>query len=203
MAFSNVTLLSVVQESQDATEIRIWDESTWGGQSGNVTGACIVISYYDSDGDLKSLDPYYLIVGQTKTKWDEYLDKQNGHIIDIDDLTVSGVAFGDKFTDGYYIVTLYVTDGTYGTFIAGGWLKYANSQAFLARARFTSRKLPATLTWPLTDEVRVVNKDIFLLQMYLNAAEDAADYGLLTEFNNIITLVNAIFSYYKIENIWS
>jgi hypothetical protein len=203
MALTGVTLLSVVQESLDATEIRMWDESTWNGKVETVTGACVVISYYDINGTLVSFDPYYLITGGDDAKFDEYCDLNNGTIIKLEDLTIAGEAPPDRFPDGYYIVTLYVTDGSYGTYAAGGWLKYDNPQAFLAKSRFTTRKLPAIiLSWPMTDDVRIKNRDMFLLRMYLDAAEDVADYGKLTEFLAILVLINSIFSYYKLEEVW-
>lgn len=202
MAFGNgVSLLTVVQESQDAQQIRIWDESTWDGESGDVTAACIVISYYDTDGVLHSFDPVDLALGTT---WLDYLDKQNGLTLDLEDLLIDGQAHDmTRFPDGYYIVTLHVTDGSYGTYEAGGWPHYHNTQAFLAKYRFMKRTMPAEiLEWPITQEMREANYDIFAVGLYLEAAEYAADLGRQTQFQKFITVIETIFDYYIIPQPW-
>lgn len=204
MAFADLTLATTVQESQDAMQLKIWDASTWNGESGIVTEAKVVIEYYDSDNLLVSFDPYELIAGGVKTKFNEFLDRSDGHVIELADLLIAGVAPTNiRFTDGYFVVTLHVTDGTYGLYAAGGWPKYANNQAFLAKNRFMARKMSkAILAWPMTDAVRIANKDMFLQRMYLDAAEDAADNGNLTEFLVFINLINAVFNVYNIEEAW-
>lgn len=204
MAFTNITLLTVVQESQDAQQIRIWDESTWNGESGTVTLACVVISYYTVDGVLVTFDPYELIVGADTTKWDQYLDKQNGHTINLSDLLINGAAHGmTRFPDGYYIVSINVTDGSYGLYSGGSWPKYNNSQAFLAKYRFMKRGMPAEiLEWPITQLNREANYDIFAVGLYLEAAEYAADLGRQVQFQKFITVLQTIFDYYIIPEPW-
>jgi hypothetical protein len=128
------------------------------------------------------------------------LDHNVGLVIDLADLTIAGAAPPDRFTDGYYIVTVYYNDGTY-TFANS--IHYHNHQAFLAKGRFMARKLGvAFLDWPITDDVRRKNADVFAQRMYLDCAEDAADNGNTTEFQTFINLVNGMFSYYELEEIW-
>jgi hypothetical protein len=199
MAFgADVSLLTVVQESQDAQQLRIWDESTWDGESGDITGAILRIQYYDSDGVLQSFDNENIF-----TSISDFLDRQDGIVINLSDLLVAGAAPPDRFVDGFYIVTVFVTDGTYGTFNADVWPHYHNNQAFLAKARFMTRKLPSTvLTWPMSKQVQEDNLNMLLHRMYLDSAEYAADNGNITEFKLYLELINEVFSYYELESIW-
>ena len=204
MAYAALVLQTVVQESQDAQQVRMWDESAWGGESGNTTGAVVVISYYDTDGVLISFDPYELITGGDDTKFLEYLDKQNGHVIELSDLLIGGLAHSmTRFPDGYYIVTLHVTDGSYGTYGSGGWPAYNDIQAFLAKYRFMKRGMPALLLeWPITQANREANYDIFAVGLYLEAAEYAADLGRQVQFLKYMTVLQTIFDYYSIPEPW-
>lgn len=205
MAFgSEVSLLTVVQESQDAQQIRIWDESTWHGEEAAVLDAYIVISYYDTDGVLQTFDPIDMLVDHEGDMFPDYLDKQNGLVINLSDLEIDGQAHSlTRFPDGYYIVTLHVTDGTYGAYSGGSWPYYANSQAFLAKYRFMKRTMPAAiLEWPITQEMREANYDIFAVGLYLEAAEYAADLGRRTQFQKFITVIETIFDYYIIPQPW-
>lgn len=199
MAFgAGVSLLTVVQESQDAQQLRIWDESTWDGESGDVTDAILRIQYYDSDGVLQSFDDENIF-----TDIADFLDRQDGLVINLSGLTVDGATPPDRFDDGYYIVTVFFTDGTYGAFNEDVWPHYHNNQAFLAKARFMTRKLPSTvLTWPMTKQVQEDNLNMLLHRMYLDSAEYAADNGNLTEFLTYMELINEVFTYYELESIW-
>lgn len=204
MALTGVVLQSVIQESQDAQQIKMWDESTWGGLSGSVSGACVVISYKNVDGVIITFDPYQLIVGADKTKFNQYLDKQNGHVIELTDLLINGLAHGMAvLPDGYYTIALSVTDGSYGLFADGGWLKLNNIQAFLAKYRFMKRTMPALLLeWPITQTNREANYDVFAVGLYLEAAEFAADLGRQTQFDKFMTVLRTIFDYYQIPEPW-
>jgi hypothetical protein len=202
MAYSGITPLTIVQESQDAMQIKIWDYSTWGTGDVAATATCIlVVQYYDEDGILQSFDNYDILTNAgSRTNFNNMLDKNVGLVIDLADLTIGGEAPPDRFQDGYYIVTVYYNDGTY-TFANS--IHYRNNQAFLAKNRFMARKLPkAILTWPMTDAVRIANRDIFLQRMYLDAAEDSADNGNLTEFLVFMELLLGVFNYYSIEEVW-
>jgi len=199
MAFgSGVSLLTVVQESQDAQQFRMWDESTWDGESSSITDAVLRIQFYDSDGILQSYDDKNIF-----SKISEILDRQSGTVINISSLTVEGVPPPDRFVDGFYIITLFVTDGSYGAFNEDTWPHYHNNQAFLAKARFMTRKLPSKiLTWPMSKQVQEDNLNMFLHRMYLDSAEYAADNGNLAEFLKYMELINEVFSYSELESIW-
>jgi len=200
MAFTALTPLTVIQESEDALELKIWDASTWTGESGNVTAAKLVIAYYQSDGTLITYDDYDLIQGADKTRWNSFLDHHDGLVIPISDLTIDGEAAGDRFIDGLFVITAYFNDGSYTDETMP---YYANYQAFLAKFRFMSRKLAAVLlVWPITDDVIDANYDIFAFRMYLDAAEDAADNGKTTEFQTFINLLTGVLTYYAIEECW-
>jgi len=204
MALTGVVLQTVVQESQDAQQVRMWDESDWNGLSGTVSGAKVVIIYYDVDGIIHTFDPYDLIVGVDKTKFNEYLDKQSGHVIQLSALLIGGVTHGlTRFPDGYFIVTLHVTDGTYGNFEEGGWPHYNNPQAFLAKYRFMKRLMPVNiLEWPITQINREANYDVFAVGLYLEAAEYAADLGRQSQFQKFMNVLSNIFDYYIIPEPW-
>jgi len=195
MAYTNFTPDFRLMEAQDATAFRIWDESTWNGESGSTTFCVVRITHYDVDGVTTEYDDYELITGGVTTKFDEYLDI-DGHIVEITDLTIDGVAADDRFIDGYYLIKIVYSEGSYD---AGSEPYYDNIQAFLAKARCKARKLPNKLSWPITDAVYEINRDIFLLRMFLDAAEDSADLGKETEYRNTIDLINNIFSYYEID----
>jgi hypothetical protein len=199
MAFgAGVSLLTVVQESQDALSLRIWDESTWDGESGDVTDAILRIQYYDSDGVLQSFDDLNILADLA-----DFLDRQDGLVINIADLTMGSLTLPDKFVDGYYIVTLFVTDGTYGAFHEDTWPHYHNNYACLSKARFMTRKIPGKiLTWPMTKQVQEDNLNIMLHRMYLDSAELAASTENWYEFNTFMELINEVFTYFEIESVW-
>lgn len=198
MAFTDFTPLTRVQESQDAQQIKIWDESTWNGESALTTICNVIVQWYDDDGVLQVCDPYELIPGGVDTKFLEYLSR-DGHIIDITDLAIDGVAIGDRFFEGRFVIETIYSDGTYSV---GSFPYYKNPQAFLAKNWCMARKLPSKLSWPLTPEVYRINRDIFMQKMYLQAAEDAVDLGKTTEFDRIMSLVRSIFNYYEIEEVF-
>lgn len=198
MAYTDFTPETRLQEAQDATCFRIWDESVWNGESDNTTEAKVVIFFLDADGNETQYDNYNLITGADKTKFNEYLTR-DGHIINIADLTIGGIAAGVRFTDGYYIIRTYYNDGSYSE---AATPSYDNPQAFLAKSRCMSRKLPAKLSWPLTTEQYQINRDIFQQRAYLEAAENSADLGKMTQFQKFMEIINEIFSNYNIENCW-
>jgi hypothetical protein len=195
MAYTNFTPETRIAEAQDATAFKIWDESTWNGESALTTFCEVRIFHYAVDGTITEYDAYELITGADKTKFNEYLDI-DGHTVEITDLTIDGVSAGERFTDGYYVIRVVYSEGSYAV---DSEPYYDNVQAFLAKARCKARKLPTKLSWPLTDDVYEINRDIFLLRMYLDAAEDAADLGKQNEYRNFINLINNIFDYYAIS----
>lgn len=195
MAYTDFTPEFRLMEGQDATEFRIWDMSIWNGESGLTTYCVLRMFHYDVDGNVTEYDDYPLISGADTTKFDEYIDI-DGHIVSIDDMTIDGASAGERWEDGYYVVRIVYSDGSYAV---GSEPYYDNLQAFLAKARCKARKLPIKLSWPMTDAVYEINRDIFLLRMYLDAAEDSADLGKENEYRNFIELINNIFSYYAID----
>lgn len=195
MAFTNFTPETIVQQAQDAKGLKIWDASTWTGESALCTVADVVIIHVD-DNDVETVyDIYPLIDGVDKTKFNEYMST-DGHIIETSDLTIDSVAVSELFVDGYYIIRTIYNDGTY---VAGEEPSYDNEQAFLAKARCMARTLPKVLNWPLTEEEYRKNRDIFMLNMYLQSAENDADLGRPVSFRKTMALINAIFAYYSIE----
>lgn len=194
MAFTNFIPQTRVQESQIADGFKIWDESQWSGEEALCTEAYIEVTYKGV-----TYDPYLLIDGVDRTKFNEYLDYNEGHTVPVADIVSGGQPIGDRFTDGlYYIKTTY-NDGTYP---AGSEPTYTNIEAFLASARCKARKLPTMLTWPFTEEEYNKSRDIYLQRMFLEAAEDSADLGKYVEFENILDLMNAIFDNYNISSCW-
>jgi len=194
MAYTSFTPETRVQEAQDGTAFKINDASTWSGESGSTSYCVVRLFHYAADGTITQYDDYAMITGIDKTKFNEYLGI-DGHIIEITDLTISGASAGSVFADGYYLVKMIYSDGTYAV---GSEPYYDNYQAFLAKARCKARKLPSKLSWPFTDDVYRINRDIHLLRMWLDSAEDAADLGKENEYRHIIALVNDIFDYYSI-----
>lgn len=199
MAYTAFTPKTHVQEANDGKSFKIWDESEWDGESGDTT-ICFVTVYHIDDNEVEiEYDPYYLIVGAVTTKFDEYLDR-DGHIVNIADLTIDEVAVDEeRFPDGYYILRVTYDEGSYGE---GNQPYYNNNQAFLAKNRCMKRKLATTLTWPLTDAMYRINRDIFLQGLYLEIAENAIDIGKKIQFRTVMALVKAVFNYYEIEECW-
>lgn len=195
MAYADFTPEFRVQEAQDATAFRLWDSSIWNGESG-ITTICVVrLFYYDVDGTITAYDDYELITGADTTKFDEYISI-DGHTVEITDLTIGGDPAEERFVDGYYVVRIIYSDGTY---VVGSEPYFDNTQAFLAKARCKARKLPVKLTWPLTGNMYEINRDIFMQSMYLGAAEDSVDLGKENEFRKFMDLINNIFDYYAIS----
>lgn len=195
MAYTNFTSDFRLMEAQDATAFRIWDMSTWNGESGITTECIVRVTHYDVDGNTTVYDDYPLIDGADTTKFDQYIDI-DGHTVELSDLTINGAEPPERFIDGYYIIRIVYSDGSYAV---GSEPYYDNIQAFLAKARCKARKMPNKLSWPMTREVYEINRDIFLLRMYLDSAEDSADLGKENEYRNTIELINNIFSYYAID----
>lgn len=199
MAYTDFTPETHVQEAQDAESFKVWDESIWNGESGLTTLCWVELFFINDDEETIQYDNYPLISGADTTKFDEYLDR-DGHIIAIADITLDGAPIGDKFEDGYYVVRVVYSDGTYAT---GSEPLYDNSQAFLAKNRCMKRKMPSKLlSWPLTDEKYRINRDIFLQGLYLESAENAVDLGKKTQFREFMAAIKAMYNYYGIEECW-
>jgi len=198
MAYTDFSPKTLLQEAQDALGFKIWDDSTWNGESAATTICFVTIYYIDGDEVTIQYDPYYLIVGANKDKYDEYLTR-DGHIINCEDLTIDGAAAPEKFMDGYYVIRVTYDEGSYGE---GSQPYFDNNQAFLAKNRCMTRKLAVLLTWPLTDAMYRMNRDIFLLKMYLEVAENAVDIGKTVQFRTLMAAILAMFNYYEIEECW-
>jgi hypothetical protein len=200
MSYTSFSAGFLCQESQDAMQLKIWDNSQWNGESGFTTICTVEISYYDSDDNLIEFDPYELITGGDASKFNEYLDHLDGHVIELSDLTIDGVAAPDRFPEGYYIVKISYSEGSYAV---GSFPYFENPQAFLAKWRLMTRKLPAALlVFPMTDDVYRKNRDIILLRLYLDQAENAADYGKIEEFKVFHDLIRNVLDYYEMEETW-
>jgi len=198
MAYSDFSPETHVQEAQDGMGFKIWDESEWNGESDNTT-ICFVTVFFINDSEVTiEYDPYELISGADKTKFEEYLDR-DGHIINLVDLTIGGVAAPERFEEGYYVIRVTYDDGTYGS---GNEPYYDNAQAFLAKNRCMKRKMAVLLVWPLTEAGYRLNRDIFLQGLYLEVAENAVDLGKKVQFRTIMALVKAVFNNYEIEECW-
>jgi len=198
MAYTDFTPKTLLQEAQDGMGFKIWDDSVWNGESGITTVCFVTIFFVNDDEEIIEYDPYELIVGIDKTKFDEYLDR-DGHIIDIADLTIDGAAADDRFEDGYYVIRVSYSEGSY---VAGSEPCYDNNQAFLALNRCMKRKMSILLIWRLTDEIYRLNHDIFLQGLYLELAENSIDTGLIVQFRAIIVLIKAMYNNYEIEECW-
>lgn len=199
MAYADFTPETHVQEAQDAESFKVWDESIWNGESGITTLCWVELFFINDDEETIQYDNYPLISGGDFTKFNEYLDR-DGHIIAIADITLDGAPIGDKFEDGYYVVRVVYSDGTYA---GGSEPLYDNSQAFLAKNRCMKRKMPAKLlSWPLTDEKYRTNRDIFLQGLYLESAENAVDLGKKTQFREFMAAIKSMYNYYGIEECW-
>lgn len=199
MAFTDFTPGTRIVLAQDAMDFRIYDDSVWNGESGLCTSAIVTIRHIDDDEVAIDYDAYDLIPGGVTTKFDEYLST-DGHLIEIANLTIDGVAAADRFPDGYYEITVTYDDGSYAP---GSEPYYKNTQAFLAKYRCMKRTMPALLlTWPITDIVRRKNDDIYTLGLYLDAAEYAADLEKKVEFRKFIALIRSLVDYYAVPEPW-
>lgn len=198
MAYTSFTPSTRVTESQDGKSFKIWDESTWNGESDNTISCYITLTFIDADGNSTIYQSYYLITGGDKTKFNEYLST-DGHQVNISDLTISGSDTPERFEDGYYIVKVTYSDGSYSSSTAP---YYNNYQAFLAKNRCMKRKLATKVSFPLTDASRRTMYDIHLHALYLENAEDAVDLNKITQFRELMGFVKAIFDKYEIEECW-
>ena len=196
MAYTDFSPKTIVQEAQDALGFKIWDESEWNGESDITTICFVTIFFINDDEETIEYDPYELIVGIDKTRFSEYLDR-DGHIIDIADLKIDGVAAPGRLEDGYYVIRVTYNDGTYQV---GSEPYYDNAQAFLAKNRCMKRKMAVLLIWPLTDAGYRLNHDIFLQGLYLEVGENAVDLGKKVQFRTIMALVKAVLNNYQIES---
>jgi|WetSurSiteA1Bulk_404760.scaffolds.fasta_scaffold00217_2 hypothetical protein len=200
MAYTAFFPSFLAQESQDAMQLKITDNSVWNGESGFTTIATVEISYYDENDVLINFDPYELIVGADATKFNEFLDRTAGHVIELSSLTIGGVAAPDRFPEGYYIIKISFSEGSYAV---GTFPYFENPQAFLAKWKFMTRTMVSDLlVFPMTDEIYRINRDIFLQRIYLDMAENAADYGKVLEFKNFATLIQGVFDYYSVVDTW-
>lgn len=196
MAFTAITLETVIQEDQDALSFRIWDRSTFDSQEGDVSAAKLVIKYYDANDLLVVFDDYPLIVGGVKTKFNQYLG-HDGHTVNLSDLRIGGLSPGlERFPDGYYIIDLIINDGSY---VAPNEPHYTNNQGFQAMARCKIRKLPVKLKWPLDGDSRILSNKIQLIRMYADAAEESIDLGKYVEFKEFMVMINVVFSEYSLD----
>lgn len=198
MTYTLFTPTTRIQEGLDGTNFRIWDESIWTLESDNTTICKVIIYFTNDEGVVIEYDPYFLIVGADKTKFNEYLDI-DGHTVNIADLTIDGEAAAETFEDGFYTIKTIYSDGSYAV---GEEPYYNNDQAFLSKNRMMKRKMALTLAWPMTDALYRKNRDIFLQGLYLEAAENAADLGKLVQFRSIMATIKAMFNYYEIEEVW-
>lgn len=196
MAFTPITLETIIQEDQDALSFRIWDKSIFDGQEDAVTAAKLVIKYYNYDDLLIAFNDYLLIVGEVRTKFDEYLSR-DGHTVNLSDLTIGDLSNGlARFPDGYYIIDMIINDGSY---VAPNEPHYTNNQGFQAMARCKIRKLPIKLKWPFDDASRILSNKIQLIRLYADAAEESIDLGKYVEFKEFMIMINVVFDEYSLN----
>lgn len=201
MAFTaNLAPETKIEEAQDGMGFKIFDEGVWGtGDQAAVTSMLISIKHIDDDENEIDYDDLQVIVGGSRTKFNEFL-ASSGLLVETSELTIDSVAAAEIFPDGYYEITVKYNDGTYA---AGQEPYFKNTQAFLATFRAMRRTMPsALLTWPITVEVREKNYDIYTLGLYLDNAEDAADLGKKVQFRTFIALIRQILDFYTIPVPW-
>ncbi len=189
MAFSNFLPAIRTQQAQNARSFKIWDESIWVGQQVRCTSAIVQVSYYDQYGILRNSLRYPLIIGANRIRFNEYLGR-DGHEINVNNLYPLLV----RFPDGYYIIRITFNDGTY---VAPNEPFFDDHQAFLAKIRCMSRKMPlVVLPWPDMNREKIL--DTHKVTLLLSAAEDAADLGKRMLFDRLIRTLNRIFDRYSI-----
>lgn len=186
-----------IEEAQDGMGFKIIDDSVWGaGDQALTTLATLSIRHINDDEVNIDYDDVELIIGANRDAFNEYLTS-SGHLIEIANLTIDGAAAGETFPDGYYEITLTYTPDDANT------KYYTNSQAFLAKYRAMKRTMPALFfEWPITDEIREINYDVYTLGLYLDAAEDAADLDKKTQFRKFIALIRQIVDHYGVSEPW-
>ncbi len=64
------------------------------------------------------------------------------------------------------------------------------------------KKISHYLVMPLTDEMDIKNRDVFLQKMYLEVAGNTVDLGKKVQFRTIMILIKAIFDNYKVTKCW-
>jgi len=196
MAYAALTPETRIEEAQDGRGFRIYDKSSWSGESDHTTAAVVSIVYINDDEETITYDDIDL-GGDGDQHYTDFLSS-SGHLIETSDIHLDGVDIDEIFPDGYYEITITFTDGSYAP---GAKPYYKNTQAFLAKYRCMKRLMPATLLeWPITDDIRRKNYDIYTLGLYLDAAEDAADLAKKTQFRKFIALIRGIIDYYEIPD---
>ena len=189
MAFTNFVPKFHSQEGQNAETFKIWDESTWSGEESLCTEANLYLSYYNTIGEQIEGAMYPLISGGDRTKLDEYISN-DGHVINISDI----FPLQERFVDGYYVIVIIFDDGTYAVIDKP---RYTEHQAFLAKLRCMSRKMPMQVVdWPDYDRKKLL--DSHVLTLLLDNAEDAADLGKRILFEKIVRTLNKMFDQYQI-----
>ena len=185
--------------SQDGKTFRIYDDSIWNGESGNATSAIVSIKHIDDDDNEIEYDDYLLIRLGDDSRYLEYLS-EDGHLIDIADLTIDGGAAAERFPDGYYEISVIFTDGSYAE---GEEPYYTAVMGFLAKYRCMKRSMPSLLLeWPITDEVRRKNDDIYSLGLYLDAAEYAATLEEMVKFRRFVAVIRNLLDHYEVPTPW-
>lgn len=199
MAFTNFTPGARVVLSDDGRSFRIYDDSIWNGKSGNVTAAAIHVKHIDDNENEIDYDPYPLIRYNDDSPFQQYLSS-DGCLVNMSDMRINGNVVSERFPDGYYEVKITFTDGSYQT---GKEPYFTAVLAFLAKYRCMKRSMPALLLdWPITDEIRRKNEDIYSLSLYLDAAEYAASLEQMTKFRRFIAVIRNIFDHYDIPQPW-
>lgn len=175
-------LKTYIEESADATSFMIVDKTTgWGDDIvlASVTTAELTIVYAGVTYT------YELIVGADKTRWNEFL-ADDGHEVELANIPdFPGVVF----TDGKYYITLSADDTSV-------FLTYENKQGFIAQNRCRARRLPLQIGYPDLDYE--LNRLIFALRAWLDAAETAVELGHETEFDEMIERCNTVFNLYGV-----
>jgi hypothetical protein len=196
MAYSALTPETRIEEAQDGRGFKIYDKSSWDGESDHTTSALVSIVYIDDDENIITYDDIDLC-DNGGALYASYLNG-DGALIESSDILLDGAAIDEIFPDGYYEITIKFNDGSYAP---GAEPYYKNTQAFLAKYRCMKRTMPAVLLeWPITDDIRRKNYDIYTLGLYLDAAEDAADLGKKVQFRKFIALIRGIVDYYSIPD---
>lgn len=199
MAYTAFTPGNTIVFSVDGKSFRIKDTSIWSGESGSTSSCILSIVRVTTDNERITYDNYLLITGVDKTKYNQYL-AADGHLVIAANLLIGGVAAPERFIDGYYEITLTFNDGSYP---AGYEPHYINTTPCLSRYRCMKRTMPAKLlSWPITDDVRRKNDDIYLFGLYVDAAEHASQIGSMVEFRKYIVVIDKILSNYAIPEPW-
>lgn len=199
MAFTDFTPGARVVLSQDGKTFRLYDDSEWNGESGSATSAVVSIKRIDDDDVETVYDDYLLIRPGDDSRYLEYLS-DDGHLVDSANLTIDGEAAPERFQDGYYEVSVVFSDGSY---VEGEEPYYTCTEGFLSKYRCMKRTMPSLLLeWPITDEVRRKNDDIYSLGLYLDAAEYAASLEEMIKFRKFVAVIEELLDHYAIPEPW-